>query len=140
MTEYYPGSKTPKRSYSENYKPPSQEPEEDVTLGRSRTFLVYGEPKEFYGMGDLARALERKPGTIRKWESEGVIPNATFVLPSSDQRGQRRLYTEEQIVGLRKIAQEEGLLDTTTGGRYTAIEQTNFRQRALALFKELGKK
>jgi hypothetical protein len=32
----------------------------------------------FYRIGDLARALNRSPGTIHKWEAVGILPRATF--------------------------------------------------------------
>lgn len=142
MTAKYPGSKMPIKTFDTLASPPkprSQETFEEFILGKPETFLVNGKPQEFYKLGSLAGALNRKQVTIRKWESDGVIPNPTFILPSrtKDVRGQRRLYTKEQIMGLRTIAEEEGLLETTAGGQYKKIEQTNFRERALKLFKDL---
>lgn len=135
MTRYYPGSKTPVKE-TKLQAPISQLPEADE-LGRSKTFLVDGKPQEFYGVGELASALNRRSVTIRKWESDGTIPNATFILPSDDKRGRRRLYTRAQIEGLKRIAQEEGLLEPNANGKWKALEETKFRTRALQLFKEL---
>lgn len=133
MTRYYPGSRTPIKTFD---KPTTSTIEED-DLGNSRTFLVNGEPREFYKVGSLAQALNRQPGTIRKWENEGVIPSPTFVLPSADKRGVRRLYTKEQILGLRQAALEEGLLEPNANGKWKAVEATEFKQKALQLFKNL---
>lgn len=133
---YYPGSKTPIKEYDDK-KAPDPEPADE--FGRSRTFLVKGEPREFYGVGNLAAALNRKSVTIRKWESDGIIPNATFILPSEDSRGRRRLYTRAQIEGLQEIAREEGLLEPNANGKWKAIEATQFKDKALKLFRELEK-
>lgn len=139
MTGKYPGSKMQVKTFETPSQPRKQEVFEDFILGKPETFLVGGQPQEFYKLGSLAEALQRKQVTIRKWEADGVIPNPTFILPSKskDVRGQRRLYTKEQIMGLRTIADEEGLLETTSGGQYKKIEQTNFRERALKLFRDL---
>lgn len=132
MTRFYPGSKTPIKE--NKYVPPAPE---DDRPGKPRTFLVDGKPQEFYGVGDLAKALNRKSVTIRKWETDGIIPNATFILPSEDSRGRRRLYTRAQIEGLRQIAAEEGLLEPNAQGKWNAIDKTKFKSRALELFKQL---
>lgn len=138
MADYYPGSKTKVKSYGPDYKPP--EPEiDDMNLGTPKVFSVNGKSTELYPVGSLASMLNRKPGTIRKWENEGIIPAATYMLPgnNNDHRGNRRLYTLEQITGLRKIAQEEGILHPTARGKWAAVEATQFKKKALDLFKEL---
>ena len=138
---FYPGSKTPVKTF-ENLSPVPEKSlgQGEVNLGNGQTFRVNGSLKEFYRVGSLARALNRRSVKIRKWEAEGVIPKSTFVLPSDDKRGRRRLYTEEQILGLRIIAMEEGLLEPSAGGRWKSIDGTNFKERALQLFRDLENK
>lgn len=136
--EHYPGSKQPLVDYSK----PQEVPEEmqlEAALGRPYKAMRYrGERKPFYSIGSLARALNRAPVTIRKLQDDGVIPPPTFTSPGERRyihASQVRLYTREQIAGLRKIAQEEGILIDT----WKAIKDTNFKDRARELFEELSK-
>lgn len=133
MTTYYPGSKKTRKQYDGELPEPV---EEELDLGKPRTYLLQGKPVELYPLGAVARALNRQPVTVRKLEQEGVIPRATMILPSHDERGTRRLYTREQIEGLRQVAQEEGVLNPNTNGKWKSIENTNFREKALKVFKE----
>jgi hypothetical protein len=135
MQGYYPGSKKPLKSYGKDYKPP--EAAKDIDLGKPKKLGVSGKIVDFYTVGTLAFALNRRTVTIRKWETEGIIPKASFILPSSDTRGQRRLYTEAQILGLRELARQEGLLNPSSGGKWASVEKTEFKSRAFTLFKEL---
>lgn len=101
---------------------------------RPRIFHVGGEAKEFFDIGALARALGRKPVTIRAWEQRGFIPKATFRRPSESLNGTRRLYSREQIEGMVRIAEEEGLLK----GDNRSITATDFAARVLDLFRTLA--
>lgn len=134
MTEFYPGSKKKKKDYDNSPKIMQPPPVEELNLGKPRTFLVNGQPLELFPLGAVARALNRQPVTVRKWESEGVIPSSPYKLPSHDPRGQRRLYSREQIESLRKIADEEGILHPNANGKWKAIESTDFREKALKAF------
>jgi hypothetical protein len=137
MTEtFYPGSKRKRKDYEDEVAEPQEE--EDVILSNPRTYLVGGKSAELYPLGAVAQALNRKPVTVRKLEQEGILPRAPLILPSHDQRGQRRLYTKAHIDGLRKIAAEEGVLFPSPGGKWKSIEATQFRDKALKLFKELN--
>lgn len=136
MNEYYPGSKQKVKTYGPDYKPPLQE-EDDLELASGKEFSVNGTKTLLYTVGAVAMALNRKSGTIRKWETEGVIPTATYIQPSDSPRGQRRLYTAEQIRGLKKLAAEEGLLYPNANGKWAAVESTQFKAKALQLFREL---
>lgn len=137
MTARYPGSKMPIKTFSDDRTPNTPTQPEEFTLGEGKTMLVQGKPKQFYTVGSLAASLNRRSVTIRKWEAEGVIPNATYFKPAEDKRGRRRLYTEEQILGLRELAKEEGLLEPNGNGKWKAVGDTKFKERALALFIEL---
>lgn len=50
-------------------------------------------------IGQAAEQLNRKPGTIRKWEREKILP--ADCVPSRDERG-RRFFTPEQIDKIRQ--------------------------------------
>lgn len=136
MEGFYPGSKTPRRSYTEQRKP-EPEKQADIDLGKPRQLRVGTQVVDFYTVGTLALALNRKTVTIRKWEQEGIIPKAQYIRPSDDARGQRRLYTKDQIMGLRELARQEGILYPSDGGKWSAVEQTKFRDRSAQLWKEL---
>jgi hypothetical protein len=133
LTEYYPGSSRKKRQYEES-EPEKPELDELPELGKPTFYLVNNQPLALYRIGAVARALNRKPVTIRKWESEGYIPVSPYKLPGRDSRGQRRLYSKEQIESLRQIAHEEGILYTSAGGQWKHIEKTQFKDKAAKAF------
>lgn len=70
-------------------------------------FLVNGKVQQFYTVGTLAKALGKKPVTIRSWEAKGWLPGPSFrtpppageQIPGKAVRG-RRLYTKEQLLFL----------------------------------------
>lgn len=134
MTGLYPGSKQKVRTYTEI----SEVEESKIFFSSPRKAVLKGMEVNFYTIGELARLLNRKPVTIRKWEIEGVIPKATFIAPADDKRGKRRLYTEDQILGLVEIAREEGVLEANARGSWKALEKTNFSSRAVELFRRLN--
>lgn len=134
----YPGSKKPIKTFDSTTSGPATQTVTDP-LGEGKKMRVGGTELEFFTIGDLARILNRKAVTIRKWETDGVIPKAVYILPSriDDRRGVRRLYSRAQIEGLALIAQEEGVLQPNANGKWKAIEETEFRQRAYELFVSL---
>ena len=101
-----------------------------------KKFTIGGREIELFGISELADALNRKPVTIRKWEREGHIPNATYTKPgiNKDPRGRRRLYSRAQIEALVKIAQEEGILHDL----HKQISKTNFQAKALNAFRQIA--
>lgn len=134
----YPGSKKPIKTFDRPSVP--SKPEVDpFALPDGKKMWVEGREIEFFTIGDLARCLNRQPVTMRKWESDGVIPKATYIKPSKvkDSRGLRRLYSREQIEGLVQIAREEGVWEPNENGKWKLIEDTDFRQRAYDLFVTL---
>lgn len=127
---YYPGSKTPKKQY-----PGGKARLHDIELPEPfRVYRVKGVLVDMFTIGQLAALLGRKAVSLRRWEAEGTIPLAPFTAPSDDPRGRRRLFSEAHVVGILKIAAEEGLLDDLT----IKISETKFRPRVLELFKELA--
>lgn len=136
MTSFYPGSKMKTKTYGQ---PEHVElPDIETTLSNPRVATLNGVETNFYTIGELARLLNRQSVTIRKWETEGIIPKATFIAPSGDKRGKRRLYTEAQILGLVNIAREEGVLFPNARGSWKPITETQFRAKAIQLFKDLS--
>ena len=139
LGDFYPGSKERR---AVNHVPGEVNEEPDLReLGQPRKLFVRvasgAEVEvEFWGIGVLAAVLNRQPVTIRAWEKDGIIPRPTFSKPGRDRdpRGRRRLYTERQILGIRQIALEEGVLEP---GPRINILKTQFKERVTALFEEL---
>jgi len=138
MTDYYPGSKMRAKTYGEQQDYVELPQAEDAIDAKPRTAFLKGKEVEFYTVGALAQVLNRKPVTIRKWETEGIIPKPTFIAPSPDKRGKRRLYTREQILGIKQIAREEGVLEPNSNGAWKSLESTEFRAKVLSKFRELN--
>lgn len=100
-TRFYPGSK---KQIPERPAPP--EPEAKPWDRNAKTMQVNGVEVEFFTVGALAEAINRKPVTIRSWEMKGIFPKARY----RDKR-QRRLYTRRQIEGVRGLCAKHGILD-----------------------------
>ena len=93
---------------------------------------IGGMPSDYYPISALAAALNRAPGTIRELERLRIIPPA-FILNRDSTNGRRRLYTGQQILGLRQLAEECGALDNL---RYP-MKGSEFSQLAFILFQHL---
>ncbi len=71
---------------------------------KSKMMKVNGVDRQFFTVGELAKALNRRPVTIRMWESKGWIPKAKYrtpapkaeQIPGKALKG-RRLYSLEQV-------------------------------------------
>jgi DNA-binding transcriptional MerR regulator len=113
------------------------EPESDPDRwdAHPRQYTIGGRVVDFFPIGALAKALRRRPTTIRRWEAEGIIPVSLWRSPSEHERGKVRLYSRELVEGMIQIAREEGLLDHTR----KQIDQTEFRARVYALFTKIAK-
>ena len=117
-------------------KPRSNSEGRDLLAGlKPRYYRVNGERCEFFTLGQLAKALNREAVTIRKWEREGILPKPTHRAKGKDVRGSRRLYTRSQVVGLVRIAIEEGVFYP----HQRPIRESNFAVRAHKLFAALRK-
>lgn len=75
--------------------------------------ILRGKRVEFFTIGQVARAINRKSVTLRSWEADGTLPPSGYVKPSHDPRGKRRLYTRAQAEGIIRIVTELGLLDVS---------------------------
>jgi len=134
MVDYYPGSNTPKKNYNtspDRYSPADSDEDALEFLGKPHRFIIGGKEMDFFSTGQLARALERSPQTIRKWEARGIIPQSKFILPGNfnDDRGKRRYYSREQVLAIINIAIDEGVLPYDPGLAFPA--DFTFRIRAL---------
>jgi len=111
---------------------------EDAWDAKPVMLTVKGVKVEFFTVGQLAQAIGRKPASIRKWETLGIIPKARYRTAASDPAKQKRLYTRAQVEGVVKIAQEEGLMAVSRAGglRRGAIPKT-FTDRVLELWRGL---
>lgn len=132
--DYYPGSKR-KIEHTEDDR---SKPKSDALRwdDKPRTYKINGVDTEFFTVGHLAIAMNRKPLTIRQWERRGIIPKSTYQRAgrNGSQHGRRRLYTRQQIEGMMAIAAEEGLLSNDR----REIASTKFRARVLDLFRRLA--
>jgi hypothetical protein len=131
--DYYPGSK---RKIDHNAEPGRPKIDIDGWDAKPRIYKKNGVETEFFTVGHLALAMNRKPLTIRQWERKGIIPKSTYQRAgkNGNQHGRRRLYTRAQIEGMIRIAEEEGLLSNDR----REIASTNFKARVLDLFRNLA--
>jgi hypothetical protein len=107
--EYFPGSRKKRGEKIENTTP-----EEDAWDSNPVTYLIKGVDQEFFFIGALAQALNKKPVTIRRWITEGVIPEARYrspKIPNTRGGAGRRLWTRAQINAIVKIAKDEGVFE-----------------------------
>lgn len=128
LDQYYPGSRERRQTV------PASRPsavEEDL-LGTGTIMVLRGREVEFFTIGQVARAIGRKAGTLRAWEDKGVLPPSGYQKPSKDPRGIRRLYTRQQAEGIVRFAKECGVMDA---GSRRPLDQ--FKAKVWALFNEL---
>lgn len=128
LGEFYPGSRE-RRSTSP--APAAGMPAEDL-LGPGMVLELRGQSVEFYTIGQVARAIGRQAGTLRKWETDGILPPTIYQKPSKDPRGRRRLYSRAQADGIIRLAIECGVMDA--GPRHPLKD---FSTKVWALFNEL---
>lgn len=93
------------------------------------TAVIDGREITMFTIGELARRLGRDVQTVRGWERRGVIPVARYRSLTN-----QRLYTEEQISAIVRIAQEEKILICRD------FMDTNFTQRVIDAFEEFDKR
>lgn len=105
-------------------------PDPDRWDAHPREYAVRGRTTQFYTIGALAKALNRKTVTVRRWEINGLIPVSPWRSPSQYERGKQRLYSRELIEAIVQIAREEGVLNPY--GRN--IGQTRFKDRVYETF------
>jgi hypothetical protein len=97
----WPGNKPPKNRPGGN-KP--SELDDRFNGAKSKIYRMNGVERRFFTVGELAKALNRRPVTLRMWESKGWIPKANYrtpaprgvQIPGKPTKG-RRLYSLEQV-------------------------------------------
>jgi hypothetical protein len=97
------------------------------------TEVVEQSKPKMYTIGQMAKQLERTTYTMHTWLSMGALPEAVHWSGGTRGNGQKRLYCEYQVWGLRIILLEEGLLSHTNR---KPLSETAFTARAYALFDE----
>lgn len=125
----FPGKKPPKNRPENKELTPV---EEIIATLRPTTFKVNGQLVDFYSIGQLAKALNRKAVTIRMWETRGFIPVAGFRTPApkfdrpfgkTSPKG-RRLYSRAQveflITAIREFVGDE---PHSTDARWAAFKE-----------------
>lgn len=111
----YPGRSRPKLRQPANR--PGKDTGEVVWDTRPVYYAVGGERMEFFTIGHLARALSYSQQSIRAWENQGLLPKSPYRSPKPRRptiegrviKG-KRLWTRQQIEGILRIAQEEGVV------------------------------
>lgn len=129
--ERYPGS--------DHYVGDKPEAPAPADWGKPVTYLINGVETEFYTIGQVAKALNRSPVTIRKWERLGWIPIASFRSPARQKIKTNRLYSRAQLEAMVRIAWEEGLMKFTRGADgqdypVAHVTETKFSERVRAAF------
>jgi hypothetical protein len=110
----FPGTRPPKNRSTKQKA--LRDIDDRFNGAKPKTFRVNGEEKQFFTIGDLAKALRRKPVTIRVWERQGLIPKSTYrtpkpkgsQIPGKPSNG-RRLYSREQVEFLMEAVARFGL-------------------------------
>jgi hypothetical protein len=136
LDEFYPGSRQRRRESPSARREREAvahrlSREEESWDARPKRIPYKGVMVDFFPIGALAKALGRRPVTIRAWITKGWIPKARFKTPDIvGTRGNagRRLWTHSQIAGMTRIAREEGLLDP----RPPPIQTTKFSERVFS--------
>lgn len=109
----YPGNTLPK-----NRDKKAPQSKGDLNGARGKTYRINGTDIELFTIGELARAIGRKPVTVRMWEREGWIPKPKYrtpaprgeQIPSRPTKG-RRLYSREQLEFLAKAVSSFSLAE-----------------------------
>lgn len=128
LDQYYPGSRERRQTV------PASRPSavEEDPLGTPVILVLKGRDTEFFTIGQVAGAIDRKAGTLRGWEASGILPTSGYAKPSKDPRGRRRLYTRAQAMGIVRIARELGIASSAS-----RVPLDEFGKRVAALFTEL---
>lgn len=100
------------------------------------TFTIKGIAYDFFPISSLAKALNRAPNSIRNMEGLGQIPKTPFRYPNTVEGKRRRIYTRDMILGMVKIAEEEGVLFPSRGNPIPK----RFTDRTHLLFTEILQK
>lgn len=86
-------------------------PDDPDWLHEAPTFRLRhrGELVDVFGIGAMARAIHRSPGTVRRLERQGFFPAALGRSYSRSRSGQYRVYTRAQVLKVAQAAHELGI-------------------------------
>lgn len=126
--QFYPGTK---RRIPEQPKPtPAPTAPAKAWDRNPKTLKVNGVEKEFFTIGALAEAINRRPVTIRSWEMKGIIPLARY---RTSGKTKKRLYSRRQVEGIVALCAKHGILEFAA--RPDSIPGA-FTDDVIALWKE----
>ena len=113
----FPGKTPPKNRKSSKSRPLA---EEELNGAIGKIFRIKGEDVELFTVGELAKAINRRPVTVREWERRGWIPKSNYrtpaprreQIPGKPTKG-RRLYTRDQVEFLAQAVASFSLEQTS---------------------------
>jgi len=103
------------------------------TMRKQWRIVVDGD-RTFLTIGAVANALHRDVGTVRRFERQGLLPQARYRLSSGSPSGERRLYTREQVERLELAALASGFAESQ---RAAAEQLEHFRRLAHRVMAEV---
>lgn len=116
----YPGNRTPKNRPKE--RTPDSVINDRYNGAKGKEYVIKGETMVLYTIGEVAKALGKRPVTLRMWESKGWIPKPSYrtsppkaeQIPGKALRG-RRLYSQYQLDTLIDGVERYGISEHFTG-------------------------
>lgn len=99
----FPGKRAPKNR-PETKKIANSLLQDRYNGAKGKEYIINGEKQLFFTIGEVCKALGKRPVTLRMWESKGWIPKPSFrtpppngiQIPDKAQKG-RRLYSQQQL-------------------------------------------
>lgn len=96
----YPGSRIPKNRTTKT----KAVAEDRFNGAKPKKYIINGQEMYMFTIGELAKAIGKRPSTLRVWEHYGWLPKAKYrtpkpikqQIPEKTSRG-RRLYTLDQV-------------------------------------------
>ena len=130
LDKFLPGSKKVKKSVA-NPAPPKTI-DENAWDANPVIKLLNGIETEFYPLGALANALQKKPVTVRLWERKGYIPQAPYRLKDKVLNGKNvkgpRVYTRAMIEAVIEEFDKRNLLGVER------IEWSQYNDLTIAIY------
>ena len=113
----FPGKTPPKNRVGS----PKRNQNASLNGVKGKIYKINGIDTEMFTIGELCKAIGRKPVTVRMWESKGWIPKANYrtpppmgeQIPGKAIKG-RRLYTRSQVEFLTRAVESYPLDDHNT--------------------------
>lgn len=103
---------------------------EDLNL-RTVRIVIHSLELEMLMIGHVALALGRPASTIKRWERQGLLPQAAFILNPNRLSARRRLYIPAYVDALQVIRQQGYVCRRLDRDHWAA-----FRRLAFEAFEE----